>query len=292
MRTDASAISSLLAQSASLVQQQAEISKQLSSGTRLGTLSDDPIAAADSVRLSIDLAQNAAATAALQSTQSRMQSADTALAAVVTQLTSAVSAAVSGSNGTLGTADGAALANTLSGIATSVLALANSSYNGSYLFAGTSNRGAAFSESAGTVSYNGDGNAVTQIAGGSAIQTSLTGSAVFGSGASSIFAALQDAATTLSSGATLSTSQVTAIRAGLQTVIDQRSLLAGNAARINDSSTYLSSQSATLQAAQTALAASDPATLATELSASEAQRTALLSSLAVIGKGSLFDYLQ
>lgn len=293
MRTGATDLSGLLAQASALSAQQAEITRQLSTGTRLGTLSNDPVAAADTVRLSSSIAQASATLSAVQSAQSRVQAADAALGSVNDRLTAAVAQAISGANGTLSAANRSALATQLGSIRDSVLSLANSSYNGSYLFAGTATGAAPFNKDAvtGEVAYLGDAVASTLVLYGAALPTSLAGTTVFGNGPSSVFSALQDAITTLNNGDALSTAQVTALRDGLQTVIDQRSLLGTSAARLEDASTYTNTLQTNLKTAQTSVAASDTAALATELSAAATQRSALLSSIAMLGKGSLFDYL-
>ena len=143
----------------------------------------------------------------------------------------------------------------------------------------------------GDVTYGGDGNQATLTVQGSAVQTSASGSSLFGIGGGSAFAQLQSIITTLDNGATPTADQVSAVRVALQTVIDARSVLATNANRLQSESTYTATQQANLQADQTSVAASDPVALATALSNTTTQRSALLSSLAALGKGSLFDYL-
>ena len=77
----------------------------------------------------------------------------------------------------------------------------------------------------------------------------------------------------------------------LLALASDKSLLAASTARMNDLNTYTSTQQTNLKVQESTLAATDPVALATQLSATQTQRTALLSSLAMLGKGSLFDYL-
>jgi flagellar hook-associated protein 3 FlgL len=292
MLTSSSSMASLVSQAGALSDQQAEISRELSSGTRLTRLSNGPLAAAATVRLSSGIAQAAATASAIQSVQARMQAADSALGAVVTQLTSAIAVVVGAANGTENAADLQAAAGQLSGIHATVLNLANSSYNGDYLFSGTSSSVPFVEDSStGAVSYQGDSAAMSFAVGGQSVQTSASGTALFGTGTRSAFATLQGVISTMTGGGTPTADQVASLRSSLQTVIDGRSALATSQSRIQAANTMISTQQTNLQAEQTSVAASDPVALAMQLSAAETQRSALLSSLAMIGKSSLFDYL-
>ncbi len=293
MRVDATSIASLVQTSQSLTARQTAITQQLSSGVRLSALSDDPLAAGRSATLAATLAQQDTFLASASTLTSRSQVADTALASVITQLTSAVSLAVQGANDTQTTANRQSVASQLTGIRDSILNLANSSYGGSYLFAGSHSTAAPFTLAAdGTVTYNGD-SATQSIAtpGGGSIATSVAGGAIFTDSTSPIFAALQTAITALQSGSSTSTTSVAALRSSLDVVITQRSSLDSNLSRLTAQTTYVTTQQTNTRTEQTTLLASDPTTLATELSSVESQQTALLSTLGKIDKTSLFDYL-
>ena len=286
-------IASLVSQAATLSDRQAEIARELSTGTRLTALSKDPLAAAATVRLSSGIAQATATLTAIQTSQARLQTADSALGSVVTQLTSAVSIAVGAANDTKNVTDRTAAATQLRSILNSVVGLANSSHSGSYLFGGTKPAAAPFAQDSvsGAVAYDGDSGNLTLALLGTPLPISASGTALFGSGTTSVFAQMQAIIATLQSGKTPSTDQVTGVRDALQTVISGRSLLAASASRLQDAATYTSTAQANLQAQQTAVAADDPVALATELSSTQMQRSALLSSLASLSKNSLFDYL-
>ncbi|WP_419806645.1 flagellin [Terriglobus sp.] len=272
---------------------QSEIARELGTGTRLTQLSNDPLAAAATVRLSSQVAQASATISAIQTVQARMQTADSALGSVITQLTSAISVAVGAANDTSNAQDRASAAVQLSSIRDAVLNLANSSYNGTYLFGGTVAGATPFTrdDTTGDVTYSGDANSATLTVQGKTVPTSASGTALFGDGSSGLFAQLQDVITALQSGQAPTAVQISGIRRGLQGVIDGRSALASSAKRLQDASSYTATQQTNLQAQQTAIAGTDPVALATELSNTQTQRSALLSSLAALGKNSLFDYL-
>ncbi len=293
MRVDATALANLVQSSRTLSSRETAITEQLSSGLRLSSLSDDPIGAGRSSTLASTLAQQDSFLVSASTVTSRTQVADTALAAVVTQLTSAVSLAVQGANDTQTTTNRQSIASQLSGIRDSILNLANSSYSGSYLFAGSSSTTQPFTLAAdGTATYNGDSiTSSIRTTAGSTITTSLAGGDIFAASTSSVFAALQSAIAQLQSGAATETSTVSAIRYSLDTVITQRSSLDSSLSRINAETTYVTTEQTNTKAEQSTLLASDPTALATELSAIKTEQTALYSTLGQLSSKSLFDYL-
>ena len=110
---------------------------QISSGQSINQPSDNPAGAAL-------LAQNAAQPSradqflrSIGSVQGEMQNADSALNSVVTILQRAITLGVEGANGTLNASDRQALAVEAEGIRDQLLSLANLTYQGNFVFAGT-----------------------------------------------------------------------------------------------------------------------------------------------------------
>lgn len=292
MRIDATLTAGLVQASQDLNTRQANISKQLSSGVRISSLSDDPLAAGRSSTLNTTLAQQDTFLSTTATVQSRMTASDSALAAVVTQLTSAVSLAVQGANDTQTTANRQAIAAQLSGIRDTVLTLANSSYNGSYLFAGSGTTTPIALAADGTPTYSGDAQVSTvRTLGGGSIATSVPGSAVFGDATSPVFTALNTAIAKLNAGTGTTTDDVALLRDSLNVVTTQRSTLDANLSRIQSETSYVTSQQTNTKVEQSTLLTPDNVALATDLSATESQQTALLSTLGKLNKTSLFDYL-
>jgi len=69
--------------------------------------------------------------------QGLLQTGDSALGSVVTSLTQAINLGVQAGNGTLSASDRANVAAQIQNVSAQVLALANSTYQGTYVFAGT-----------------------------------------------------------------------------------------------------------------------------------------------------------
>ena len=171
------------------------LTNELSSGLRVSSLQDDPVAAAQSSLMGSAISRDDTFVQTASTEASMLQVTDSTLGDVVAQLTSALSLAVQGSNGTLNAGNLGAVAQELSGIRDSVLALANTSYQGKALFGGSQGSGSPFvlntSTTPATVSYNGDNNLqFIETPNGQKIQVNLPGSAIFGTSSSGVFGAL------------------------------------------------------------------------------------------------------
>ena len=276
-----------------------KLTTQLSSGLRVSSLSEDPVAAGLASVLNAAISQDSTFVQTAASAQSLMQVTDSALGSVVTQLTSAISTATAGVNGTENPADLKSLAQELNGIRDQVLALANTSYQGTYIFAGSQGTTQPFtlntSISPATVTYNGDtrtGSVTTQT--GQQISTGLAGSAVFTAPGADVLAALNNLIADFASGAAgpSSTSDLAALQDALGNVSQQRSSLDSALSRINTAVTYAQTDATNRTATASNLVAADPAQIATQLSAAETQNQALMSVIATLEKQSLFDYTQ
>src|SRR5690242_13521813 len=78
-----------------------DLAAELSSGLRVGQLSDDPVAATQSLRLDGKISAIDTYVQTASSVSSRLQMVDSTLGEVVSQVTSAISLAVGAANGTL-----------------------------------------------------------------------------------------------------------------------------------------------------------------------------------------------
>jgi len=299
MRVDPSYVSNLagsLNQSSSL---EASLTNELSSGLRVTSLQDDPAAVAESTLMASAISKTDTFVQTASGAQSMMQVSDSTLGEVVSQLTSAVSLAISGSNGTLNAANLASIKQQLTGIRDQVLSLANTSYLGQSLFAGSQGSVKPFvldtTTTPATTSYAGDTNLnYVETPSGQKIQTNLAGSDIFGSGGSGVFGALNQLIADFS-GASASASATTdtgTLSAALGQVSAQRSLLDSSLSRLEATSTYAQTNESQMKVQQGSLVSADPASVATRLSAAEVQNQALMSVMTALRKTNLFDYIQ
>ncbi|HEU5351232.1 MAG TPA: flagellar hook-associated protein FlgL [Terracidiphilus sp.] len=276
-----------------------QLSNELSSGVRVNQLSEDPVAAGQNVLLLNQIEKDDTFTQTSSLVQGQLQVTDSALGAVVTQLTQAVSLATSGNNGTLNQSQLQSIANQLSGIRDEVLSLANSSYQGQYIFAGQQTSTAPFSLSNATTpaatTYNGDSGVNSlETPNGQTIQLNLPGDQIFTAGGSNdVFAALNKAIADFSSGASpaATVADTQALDTALNFVSQQRVTLDNSLTRLTSASDAVTGEQLQLTAAQTALMQADLPTIATQLSLVKTQQAALEAVIGQIGSGSLFDKL-
>jgi flagellar hook-associated protein 3 FlgL len=299
MRVDPNYISNLAAALNQSTGQENTLTSELSSGLRVASLSDDPVAVAQSTLLGSSIAKDDTFVQTASNQSSRMQVTDSTLGEVVTQITSALSTAVSGNNGTLNATDLASIAQTLSGIRDQVLSLANTSYQGQYLFGGSQGSAPPFtldtSTTPATATYNGDSSVqYVETPSGQKIQVNLPGSAVFGAAGSGVLGALNQLISDFSSGA--STASLTADTGALTTALgqlsSQRSTLDSALSRLQATSTYAQTEESQLKVAQSNLVSADPAAVATQLSQAEVQHQALLSVINALGGANLFSLMK
>ena len=269
----------------------ATLTNELSSGLRVQNVSDDPTAAAAALRLSSQVSRDSTFVQSASRQTGVLQVTDSALAEVVTQMTSAISLATQAMNGTLSASQHSSIAQQLKGIQDEMLTLANTNYQGQYLFAGSKGSTVPFTlDVTGAATYAGDTvQQSVKTPGGQSLVTNLPGSSVF----ASVFSALG----AVIAGLTTNPVSITAADSGalgtaLSTVSTQRSLVGNSLNRLTASSSYAQTDIANMQAQQSALVSADTVKVATDLKNSETQHTAMLSLMAALSKGSLFDYLK
>jgi flagellar hook-associated protein 3 FlgL len=299
MRVDPNYVSGLVVSLNSSTLSEQKLTAELSSGLRVSSLSDDPVAAGQASLLSSAISQDDSFVQTASTAQSLMQVTSSTLSSVVTQLTSGISQAVSGNSGTANAADLSAISQQLGSVRDQVVSLANTSYQGIYIFAGSQGNVQPFTvnstTSPATTTYNGDAqvNSIT-TENGQQLQTTLAGSAVFSASGADVMTALNNLIADFSSGSVSATASVDigALKNALSNVSQQQSILGSSLARIESASTYAQTDAVNRTAAAGALVAADPATVATQLSSAETQNQALMSVIGTVEKQDLFSYLQ
>ncbi|HEY1647789.1 MAG TPA: flagellar hook-associated protein FlgL [Terracidiphilus sp.] len=303
MRVDPNYITNL---AGSLDQAQAneqQLTSELSSGVRVTSLGDDPLASGENVLLLNQIQQDDSFTQNASLVTGQLQVADSALGSVVSQLTQAISLATSANNGTLNASDVQSVGNQISGIRDEVESLANTSYQGEYIFAGGQTSTAPFATSSATspavTTYNGDQDIdFLQLPNGQKIQLNVPGSQIFaGAGTANVFAALNNLVADYAGG-TVNTQQAVsdteALNTALNYVSQQRVTIDNSSTRLTASSDSINSEQTQLTAAQTNLMQADVAQVSTQLSLAETQQTALEDVIAQLSstQNDLFSKIQ
>ncbi len=295
MRVDPNYLSNV-ATSLDLVQgNEQQLVTELSSGVRVTSLGQDPVAAGQNVLLLNQIQQDDSFTASANMVTGQLQVADSALGSVVSQLTQAISLATAANNGTMNSSNVQSISSQLTGILYEVQSLANSNYQGQYIFAGGQTGTAPFSTSTvsspAVTSYSGDANVnYLELPNGQKIQMNVPGDQIFlGSGTNSVFGALNALIADYASG-TVNTTQAiqdtTSLSTALNYVSQQRVVIDNSINRLTDASDAANSAKTQLTAAQTNLMQADVAQVSSQLSLAETQQTALESIFAQLGSAS------
>ena len=111
--------------------------QQVSTGLRVNQLSDDPAASANLVNSLAASANVDGYTSNVSSVLPQMQSADSAISSIVTSLSTAITLGGSGSGSAVSTAGQKSIAAQVEGVLSSVIAQANTSFQGVYVFGGS-----------------------------------------------------------------------------------------------------------------------------------------------------------
>jgi flagellar hook-associated protein 3 FlgL len=303
MRVDPSYITNLVGSLDEAQSNEQQLTSELSSGVSITSLGQNPVGAGENVVLLNQIQQDDSFTASSSQVTGQLQVADSALGSVVSELTQAVSLATSANNGTMNPSDVKSIGNQISGILDEVQSLANTSYQGQYIFGGGQTGTAPFSTSANTspsvTTYNGDQDVnYLGLPNGQKIQLNVPGDQVFlGTGTSSVFGALNALVADYSSG-TVNTSQAVgdteALGTALNYVSQQRVTVDNSITQLSASSSAVTNEGTELTTAQTDLMQADIPTISTQLSLAETQQTALEDVIAQLEStaNDLFSKLQ
>jgi flagellar hook-associated protein 3 FlgL len=303
MRVDPNYVSNLATALDQTQVSEQQLTAELSSGVSIASLSQNPVASGQNVLLLNQIQQDDSFTQSSNLVTGQLQVADSTLGSVVAQLTQAISLATSANNGTMNPSDVQSIGNRISGILNEVQSLANTNYQGQYIFAGGQTSTTPFTSSTGAspavTTYQGDSDVnYLETPNGQKIQLNLPGNRIFlGAGASSVFGALNDLVADYSSG-TVNTLQAVsdteALGTAMNYVSQQRVTIDNSITQLTAASDAVTSDQTQLTTAQTNLMQADVAQVSTQLSLTETQQTALEDVIAQLDStsNSLFSKLQ
>jgi flagellar hook-associated protein 3 FlgL len=283
---------------AALAQAQKQINsdeQQIASGQSVNVPSDNPAAAAVLIQNASQISQADDFQRSIGSIQGQVQEADSALNAVTTALQRAISLGVEGANGTVNSADRAAIATEVQGIQNQLLSLANLSYQGNYVFAGTANQAAPYvldSSSSAGVRYQGN-SGVNRVTLGNqfSLQVNLPGSQLFSASGGDVFQSIQYLITSLQTGTGISTA-VTKIDSAAGHIDAQRVFYGNALNQLTAQQTYLSSESTQLAQQQNTAGGADLTAVISNLSTAQTSVQATLAAVGQTAHTNLFEYLK
>jgi flagellar hook-associated protein 3 FlgL len=284
----------LLAALADTQQQQNTSSLDLATGTRINKPSDDPAGAAQMV---INTAQSSQADTFLRSITSvtgLLQTADSTLNSVVTAMQRVISLGTEGANGTLSDSDRADVASELTGIKQQLLSLANTPYQGEFIFSGTSTVQpfVADATSPSGVTYNGNaGTNNVEVGQNYSLQINQAGSQLFTSAAGNVFQSISDLINALQTNNNIGAA-VSSVSNAYDHITGQRVFYGNALNQLQAQQNYLNSEKVDLATAADSISATDMAATSTAFTQSQIAIQADLAVMSRISQSSLFDYLK
>lgn len=293
------------------------VAEEAASGTKLDKPSDDPTAAKIVLGINSTLNRLGSYTDNIKTAQNELNVLDDTLTSITTSLSSANDLAVQAANGTYSDTDMDNMKIQVDQIIQNITDLANTQYNGNYIFSGTNTSTEAFTTATdGSITYNGtpqtgDYQRNVQISDGVSATINTTGDKLFGS-----YKAADDKGTpdtsddvpasgtgilgtlkTLS--AALGKHDKTAVKGclsglttGMDTVSTERTKFAAVTQRFSMTTTSITSTTTNLKSYRSELQDTDLAEVATELSSAKLALQASMSvSSQMMSKMSLLDYM-
>jgi flagellar hook-associated protein 3 FlgL len=258
---------------------------QLSTGLAVNQLSDNPAAAAEVTLNHIQVSQDTQYLQNISNLTAQSSTIDSNLGSVVTSLTQAISLGVEGANGTQSAAGRQAIAQQLTGIRDQVLSLANQTYQGNYLFAGTATSTQPFvldSTQPNGVKYNGNTNinSVT-ISNGNTIPVNVPGSQIFTNSAGDVLGALNGLITALQSNSGFAAANTNLSTAFAQ-FTSQRVFYGNNLQQLQSTQTFLTTDKLQLATQENSLVGADLAASITNLAQANTATSAVLTATSQI----------
>ena len=285
----------LLAALEQLQQQQNTAALELSTGSTINQPSDDPEGAAELVQINNLSSQVDSFQQSVGSINGLLSTADSTLSSVTSALQQAISLGTEGANGTLNDSDRAAIAAELTGIQSELISLANVSYQGQFVFAGTAQTQPFVADPALSAGVNYKGNTDTnQVAIGTGynLQVNQPGSQVFLGSGGNVFQSIQDLITALQTNSGIAAA-VTEVNNASNWISEQRVFYGNAMSQTSSQSTYLNAEKTGLAQQEDNISAADVATVATQFTADQTAASAALDAIGRVSQmGSLFDYLK
>ena len=186
------------------------------------------------------------------------------------------------------------MAGELSGIQQQLISLANTSYQGEFIFAGTATTQPFVSSSTSSSGISYQGNAGTnsvQVGSNYSLQINQAGSQIFSAAGGDVFQSVADLITALQTNSGIGNA-VTAVRGAFDHVTSQRVFYGNAVNQLNAQQNYLNSEKVDLSNAANSIAGADIAKTAATLNQAEVALNAELAAMGKISQNSLFDYLK
>jgi flagellar hook-associated protein 3 FlgL len=270
--------------------------QEMSTGKSVNNLSDNPAAAAALVGNDALTSENDQFLTNISDVQGTLQAASSALNNAGQILTTAITVGAQGANGTVSAADRQALAQQVQGLQQEMLSLANTTYQGVYVFGGTNVSAAPFAQDASSpsgVQYNGNSGVTSvEIAEGQSLQTNVAGNQLFLNSSGSIFGALNDLANALTSGNGIAAAN-TEVQQAFAQLNTQQVTYSNALSQLQGTQNYLNQEQVNLSSQQNQLVGANLTTVVAQDSQDQVDLEAALTATSqVLSLPSLLNYLK
>lgn len=281
-----------------------DVTRQLSSGLRVNTVSDDPSAVESILMNQTRITQLQQTQTNLNNLKPELQAGDSALSQAMQNVESAISIASEGSSPTATTASRTALATQVQGILTNLVNLSATQVNGRYIFSGDLDQQALYavdSTQPTGVRQLATANSTRSItdANGTQVWLSKTASEIFDArnpdttpASDNVFAAVNSLLTALQNNDTTGMeNSITNLKAADDHLNQELGYYGIGESRVNDTLSTISNSLVSVQTDQSSLRDADMATAAVQLNELTVQQQAALSARAKITGMNLFNFL-
>ena len=255
--------------------------QEISTGRKVNQISDNPAATAEVVLNHVQSNQDDQYLRNISDLQAQAQSTDATLSSSVQAVTQAVSLGIEGANGTLSDANRQAIAQQLVGIRNQVLSLANQTYQGNYVFAGTATSTQPFvldSTQPNGIKYNGNTNVNSiGISPGNTIPINIPGSQIFTNPAGDVLGSLNGMIAALQNNSGLAAANSNLQQAFSQ-LTTQRVFYGNTLQQLQSTQTFLNSGKLQLAQQENTLVGVDLSASITNLEQASTATTAIISA--------------
>ncbi|WP_431278795.1 flagellar hook-associated protein FlgL [Leifsonia poae] len=273
------------------LQRQAQLYDQATSRRLITKPSDDPTATASALGVRSDQSANAQYSRNVNSGDAWLTTADSTLTSVESILNRVRDLTVQGAN------DGAtspeakeAIATELDGLKKSLLSLANTSYLGRNIFAGNSNAGVAFNPD---YSYTGVAGSTVErrIGSDTTVRVDADGAAAFGTGATSVFALIDNTVNDLRTGVNVGP-RLAEIDDRMKAIVGEHAEIGGRQTRIDKAKDTLAVTANSLEAQRSGIEDVDLSKVLLDLKTQDVNYQTAIAVTARVLQPTLMDFLR
>ncbi|MEX1080069.1 MAG: flagellar hook-associated protein FlgL [Homoserinimonas sp.] len=268
----------------------AKLQERAASLDKISRPSDDPIGTSDSMQVRAAQQQNDQYARNLTNGAGWLSSVDSALSTATDLMHQVRDLTVQGANsGSLSPAAKEAIAVELEGLRDELLNTANTQYLGRTIFAGTSDQGVAFNAD---LTFNGSGAGVERrVDAHTTVRVDVDGSAVFGVGATSVFAVIDNIVDDLRTGTNIGP-RLTDLDTHLNALLGQHGAAGARHAQILRAEETNMERSGSLEAQRSGIEDVDLGEVVLQLKLQEVTYQSALAVTARVLQPTLMDFLR